>query len=171
MTPPTLDVSQRSGSALGPGELLIEPGTTTAVRVEARPAAAQPGAPLVAVVIPPKPRPAPRPAPAPAPVTVQTGSSGGSWRYDAEVSWYGPDFYGHRTACGQTLTTSLLGVAHKTLPCGTMITFKNPKNGRTITVPVIDRGPYVAGRSWDLTGATCAALDHCWTGPIYWRYA
>jgi len=46
-----------------------------------------------------------------------------------------------------------------------------PSNGRTITVPVVDRGPYVAGRQWDLTGGLCVALDHCYTGPIYWKFA
>ena len=39
-----------------------------------------------------------------------------------------------------------------------------------IVVPVIDRGPYVPGRTWDLSGAACTALGHCWTGPIYWKW-
>ena len=91
------------------------------------------------------------------------------WHYDREVSWYGPGFYGKRTACGQAMTTSLLGVAHRSLPCGTKVTFKNPVNGRTITVPVVERGPYTAGRQWDLTGATCTYLRHCYTGPISWK--
>jgi hypothetical protein len=94
----------------------------------------------------------------------------GTWRFDPELSWYGPGFYGQHTACGQTLTTSLLGVAHRTLPCGTLVSFKNPVNGRVITVPVVDRGPYVYGRQWDLTYATCSAIGHCWTGSIYWRF-
>jgi rare lipoprotein A len=63
-----------------------------------------------------------------------------------------------------------MGVAHRTLPCGTLITFRNPTNGRTFTVPVVDRGPYVSGRQWDLTGGLCIALDHCWTGSIEWKY-
>ena len=110
----------------------------------------------------------PRPITAapPAPVIVA-----GPWHFDQELSWYGPNFYGQHTACGQILTTTLLGVAHRTLPCGTLITFKNPVNGRTITVPVVDRGPYVSGRQWDLTYATCHYLDHCWTGSMYWRTA
>jgi rare lipoprotein A len=86
------------------------------------------------------------------------------------VSFYGPGFYGRRTACGHAYTTSIMGVAHRTLPCGTMVRFRNPANGRTITVPVIDRGPYVAGRQWDLSGGACRALGHCYTGPIYWRF-
>jgi hypothetical protein len=92
-----------------------------------------------------------------------------SWRYDPEISFYGPGFYGSGTACGQTYTKEIMGVAHRSLPCGTMVTFRNPTNGKTITVPVIDRGPYVSGRTWDLSRAACGALDHCWTGPIYWH--
>ena len=56
------------------------------------------------------------------------------------------------------------GVAHRTLPCGTKVTFKNPDNGRTITVPVVDRGPYVSGRDWDLTGGAVHR-----TGPLLHR--
>jgi hypothetical protein len=94
-----------------------------------------------------------------------------AWRLDPELSWYGPGFYGNRTACGHAMTRSLVGVAHKTLPCGTRITFRNPANGRTVTMPVVDRGPYVPGRQWDLTGGACLALDHCYTGPIQWKFA
>jgi hypothetical protein len=104
-------------------------------------------------------------APAVAPIVA------GPWHFANELSWYGPNFYGQHTACGQILTKTLLGVANRTLPCGTLITFKNPVNGRTITVPVVDRGPYVAGRDWDLTYATCTYLGHCYTGSMYWRRA
>lgn len=85
----------------------------------------------------------------------------------ATASWYGPGFFGNRTACGQTYTDRIHGTAHRTLPCGTLVTFTNA--GRTITVPVIDRGPYIPGRMWDLSHATCQALAHCYTGPIQWR--
>lgn len=115
--------------------------------------------------------PQPSVTPAPRPVVVEPVVKPivvGTWRYDHELSWYGPGFYGQHTACGQILTTSLLGVANRTLPCGTLVSFRWA--GRTITVPVVDRGPYVSGRQWDLTYATCYALGHCWTGPIYWRY-
>lgn len=92
------------------------------------------------------------------------------WHYDPEASWYGPGFYGKRTACGLAYTKTILGVAHRSLPCGTLVEFRNPENGRTRVVPVIDRGPYVAGRTWDLSGGLCVALDHCYTGPIEWRF-
>ena len=60
-----------------------------------------------------------------------------------------------------------LGVAHKTLPCGTMVTFRY--HGRGIRVPVIDRGPYIEGREWDLTGATAVALDFNGLDEIEWK--
>jgi rare lipoprotein A len=74
----------------------------------------------------------------------------------AKATWYGPGFYGHRTACGRKMSRTLLGVAHKTLPCGTLVDLYN--DGRTITVPVVDRGPFRAGTSYDLTAATAQAL-------------
>ncbi len=92
------------------------------------------------------------------------------WRYDSNISWYGSAFFGSGTACGQTYTKALMGVAHRTLPCGTLVTFRNPANGRQITVPVIDRGPYVAGRQWDMSRGLCDYLDHCYTGSIEWRW-
>jgi rare lipoprotein A (peptidoglycan hydrolase) len=92
------------------------------------------------------------------------------WRFDADISWYGRAFYGNGTACGQKYGPKLMGVAHRTLPCGTLVTFRNPKNGRQVTVPVIDRGPYVAGRTWDMSRALCVYLDHCHTGSIEWRF-
>ena len=102
----------------------------------------------------------------PAPVTVVAKPA---WHVSS-ASFYGPGFYGKRTACGLALTTTLVGVAHRTLPCGTLITFRNRSNGRVLTVPVVDRGPYVAGREWDLTGGACVALNFCYTGRIDWRY-
>jgi rare lipoprotein A len=64
--------------------------------------------------------------------------------------------YGKRTACGTTLTKSTIGVANKTLPCGMLVAIYY--RGQTLTVPVIDHGPYVAGRDWDLTSATAQVL-------------
>src|SRR5260370_1057754 len=72
------------------------------------------------------------------------------------ASWYGPGFYGNRTACGQTYTPEILGVANLTLPCGTLLTLTY--GSRSIVVAVIDRGPYVAGRMLDLSNATKLAL-------------
>ena len=70
----------------------------------------------------------------------------------AAASYYGPGLYGGALACGGTLQPGTLGVAHKWLPCGTKVRLRY--RGRSITVPVIDRGPYVGGRDFDLTEAT-----------------
>jgi rare lipoprotein A (peptidoglycan hydrolase) len=77
--------------------------------------------------------------------------------------------YGHGVACGGILHVGTLGVANKTLPCGTEVIFRY--GNRAIRVPVIDRGPYIAGRGWDLTGATAEALHFPGLGPIEWRLA
>ena len=72
------------------------------------------------------------------------------------ATWYGPGLYGNRTACGKRLRRATLGVAHKSLPCGTPVTFY--RGGRFITVPVIDRGPFRHGVAWDLTAAAARKL-------------
>lgn len=69
---------------------------------------------------------------------------------------YGPGFWGSKTACGQTLRRQTLGTANRTLPCGTKVSIYF--RGRTIVVPVIDRGPYANHADWDLTQATARAL-------------
>lgn len=74
----------------------------------------------------------------------------------AVASYYGPGLYGGALACGGTLQPGTMGVAHKTLPCGSRVTLRY--HGRSVTVPVIDRGPYVAGRDFDLTAATKSRL-------------
>ncbi|HXS46068.1 MAG TPA: septal ring lytic transglycosylase RlpA family protein, partial [Solirubrobacterales bacterium] len=82
----------------------------------------------------------------------------------AAASYYGPGLYGGALACGGTLQPGTLGVAHKTLPCGSKVRLRY--RGRTVTVPVVDRGPYVAGRDFDLTAATRARLRFPSTGVL-----
>src|SRR4051812_35266044 len=82
----------------------------------------------------------------------------------ALASWYGPGLFGNKLGCGGTLQAGSLGVANKSLPCGTKVTFRH--NGRVLRVPVIDRGPYVGGREYDLTAATAHKLGFSGPGPI-----
>jgi peptidoglycan lytic transglycosylase len=82
----------------------------------------------------------------------------------AQVSWYGPGLYGGHLGCGGTLTPGTLGVANKTLPCGTKVTLRH--RGRTVRVPVVDRGPYSGGREFDLTAATKDRLGFSGVGSI-----
>jgi rare lipoprotein A (peptidoglycan hydrolase) len=86
----------------------------------------------------------------------------------ALATWFGPGFYGKRTACGQVLTPAVMGVAHRTLPCGTMVAVAY--HGRRLTVPVIDRGPYAGnGAEWDLTLQAARALGITATARIATR--
>jgi hypothetical protein len=82
----------------------------------------------------------------------------------AGASYYGPGLYGNGVACGGTLMPGTLGVANKTLPCGTRVKLRY--HGRSVTVPVIDRGPYVAGRDYDLTEATKLRLGFPGVGTV-----
>jgi rare lipoprotein A (peptidoglycan hydrolase) len=73
------------------------------------------------------------------------------------ATWFGPGFYGHTTACGQTMSPTLVGIASRTLPCGTLVQIGY--RGRRLTVPVLDRGPYGhSGAVWDLTAGAAHAL-------------
>jgi rare lipoprotein A len=82
----------------------------------------------------------------------------------AAVSWYGPGLYGNKLSCGGRLTPGTLGVAHKTLPCGAHVTLR--RGDRVIRVRVVDRGPYVGGREFDLTSATRARLHFRGVGSL-----
>jgi hypothetical protein len=82
----------------------------------------------------------------------------------AGASWYGPGLWGNGVACGGILMPGTLGVANKTLPCGAKVKLRY--RGHEITVPVIDRGPYVAGREFDLTYAVKQRLGFPGVGTV-----
>ena len=103
-----------------------------------------------------------RVAAVPIEITAVPASASGSV---VTVSWYGPGFYENRLPCWPWLAANGLpiqflpdtwGVAHKSLPCGTMVTLSHGAN--TVTVPVVDRGPYIAGREFDLSPRVKAEL-------------
>jgi hypothetical protein len=72
------------------------------------------------------------------------------------ATWYGPGLFGNETACGKLLTRRTMGVAHRTLPCGSRVVLRY--RGRHVRTRVIDRGPFSHGARWDLTQATARAL-------------
>ena len=74
------------------------------------------------------------------------------------ASWYGPDFHGRRTSCGETYDMHGLTAAHKTLPMHTWLLVKNLENDREVTVRVNDRGPFSKGRIVDLTRTAADSL-------------
>ena len=144
MTTPQLDPISASDGSLAADSILGEPRLEPAATIGPRPAVTLPATkPLVSVI----------------------------WHLDNNISWYGPGLYGNGGACGMIpggMTPDTVGVAHRTLPCGTKVTFRY--NGRTVTTMVIDRGPYVSGRIWDMTHGLCELLHHCFTGGgVYYR--
>jgi rare lipoprotein A len=94
-----------------------------------------------------------------------TGATGGASPAPAKTkvhrtgiaTWFGPGFYGQATACGQTLTPAVIGIANRTLPCGTLV--KVTYKSQALVVPVLDRGPYANHADWDLTSGAAQALD------------
>ncbi len=102
----------------------------------------------------------------PAPVPEPTTSTAGSWTVYKKATWYGPGFWGEPTACGMLLQPTVIGVAHRKLPCGTQVTFMH--NGVSIAATVIDRGPFKKGYAWDLTKKTANRIGflEVGSGPI-----
>lgn len=75
-----------------------------------------------------------------------------------ESSWYGPGFVGKPMANGERFNPSAMVAAHKSLPFGTRLRLTNPRNGRRALVVVKDRGPFVRGRSLDVSRAAAEQL-------------
>ncbi len=101
-------------------------------------------------------------------------SAGGSTVFSspmrsAGATWYGPGLYGNHTACGETLQPGTVGVAHRTLPCGTTIKFVY--HGHSLVTRVIDRGPYTHGNAFDLTNGARRALGFEGVGQVHYAVA
>jgi rare lipoprotein A (peptidoglycan hydrolase) len=91
---------------------------------------------------------------------------------EAQASWYGPADSGGDLACtGQPLTSSVMELANKTLPCGTRVRVCLRRAGPCRTVRVEDRGPYVAGREYDLSEGLARAIGFLseGVGPVFVR--
>jgi peptidoglycan hydrolase-like protein with peptidoglycan-binding domain len=84
------------------------------------------------------------------------------------ATYYGPGLYGRRTACGLRLTSRLVGVAHRRLPCGATVTIFY--GGRFATLRVVDRGPYTSGVTFDLTAAAARRLGMRTTATLRAAY-
>ncbi len=117
---------------------------TLAIREVEDPAPA--AEPLLRPLTPPQPI-----APAPVAPRVVATSSG-------QASWYGPGFYGNRTASGEVLRQGTLTAAHRTLPFGTKVRVTNLWNGRSTVVRINDRGPFTGGRVIDLAHGAASQL-------------
>jgi rare lipoprotein A len=85
------------------------------------------------------------------PIAVRSVSTG-------EASWYGPGFYGNRTANGELFRPGTLTAAHRTLPFGTKVRVTNLWNGRSAIVRINDRGPFHGRRVIDLAHGAASQL-------------
>ncbi len=98
-----------------------------------------------------------------------TGRTRGVGRLEAFrpalASWYGE---GQALACGGHMTPGMMGVAHKSLPCGTKVTIRY--RGRQVRVRVVDRGPYSGAREFDLGPGVRAALHFDGVGTVQVAY-
>ena len=89
--------------------------------------------------------------------------------YTARAAPYGPTPSRRRTACGKPFLKSTEGVAHPVLPCGVRLYVRF--HGREVLTQVVDRGPNVPGRDFDVTKALANRLDLHGTQTIQWRFA
>ncbi len=104
---------------------------------------------------------------APAPTEpAPAAPAAGAWTVYKKATWYGPGLWGNETACGMTLAPNMIGAAHKSLPCGTQVTFTHV--GMSVAATVIDRGPFTKGYTWDLTKKTAKKVGflEVGSGPI-----
>ena len=90
----------------------------------------------------------------------------------AVASWYGPGFEGNRTANGEIYRQNGISVAHKSLPFGTRVRICLPATGRCVIARVNDRGPFISGRSFDLSrgAADAIGLTGMGVGTITYEY-
>ncbi|MAR07832.1 MAG: hypothetical protein CL862_12125 [Cyanobium sp. NAT70] len=82
------------------------------------------------------------------------------------ASWYGPGFYGNRTASGETFRPGTLTAAHRTLPFGTLVRVTNLTNGRSVIVRINDRGPHRQRRIIDLAHGAAQQLQMMQAGEV-----
>lgn len=87
-----------------------------------------------------------------------TGSSFAAGNQCGGASWYGPGFQGKKTASGERFNQDAMTAAHKSLPLGTKVRVVDQQSGKSVTVTINDRGPFVRGRIIDLSKAAATQL-------------
>ena len=87
-------------------------------------------------------------------------------RVHGAASWYGPGFYGRRTASGDVFGPDTLTAAHRTLPFGTRVRVTNLENGKTVVVRINDRGPFRRHRVIDLAHGAATVLQMKQAGEV-----
>jgi rare lipoprotein A (peptidoglycan hydrolase) len=98
-------------------------------------------------------RPVPPPLPPPPTIAqpIQPSARPTPAVHVVKASWYGPGLAGKKTTSGEVYNPKALTAASKTLPIGSVVKVTNPQNGKSVNVRINDRGPFVPGRSLDLS--------------------
>ena len=94
----------------------------------------------------------------PAPIAKGTTIASAGRVIHGQASWYGPGFYGNRTASGEVFRPGTYTAAHRSLPFGTRVRVTNLWNGRSTVVRINDRGPFHGGRVIDLAHGAASEL-------------
>ncbi len=97
---------------------------------------------------------------------AHAGHSGPSTLEEGDASYYGPGFYGHRTASGEVLRPGALTAAHRTLPFGSCVRVTVVESNRSVEVRINDRGPFVPGRILDVSEAAARVLQMMGRGVV-----
>jgi rare lipoprotein A (peptidoglycan hydrolase) len=97
---------------------------------------------------------------------AHTTQLGPGWTEEGDASYYGPGFYGRRTASGDVLKPGTLTAAHRTLPFGTCVQVTTVGSGRSVQVRIDDRGPFVQGRIIDVSETAAEALGMVGKGVV-----
>jgi rare lipoprotein A len=82
-----------------------------------------------------------------------------AWNETGIASWYGVPYHGRRAANGEIYDMNQLTAAHRTLPFGTMVRVTSETNGKSVTVRITDRGPFIDGRIIDLSREAAKRID------------
>jgi rare lipoprotein A len=127
----------------------------------------------VAATTPPAPAPAPVPTPTNAPPSPSArhpktppAPAPAGYTEEGNASWYGKPFHGRRASNGEIYDMNQLTAAHRTLPFETMVRVTNLNNGKSTTVRITDRGPFVENRIIDLSMAAAREIDSIGPGVV-----
>jgi rare lipoprotein A len=85
---------------------------------------------------------------------------------EGKASWYGAPFHGRRASNGEVYDMNKLTAAHRTLPFNTVVRVTNMTNGRSTTVRITDRGPFVDNRIIDLSFAAAKEIESVGPGVV-----
>jgi rare lipoprotein A len=85
---------------------------------------------------------------------------------EGKASWYGAPFHGRQASDGEIYDMNKLTAAHRTLPFNTIVRVTNITNGKSTTVRITDRGPFVDNRIIDLSYAAAKEIESIGPGVV-----